>query len=147
MRKTKQSVKKRAQDYAFAEKLLSDFDAQPAQITKEQVAEIEKTFTAVDPARARRTALASLALSGMELTKKAVGDRDDALTLAQARVLIERYASSLREFAGIIESAGVRIGIALCSRDDMQELVVEAEAKIASDQAEGLGRDPTERLN
>jgi hypothetical protein len=117
---------------AFAEKLMSDFDAQPAQITKEQLDKIEANFSGLSRRRSRRCALATLAMSGMQLTKAVTGDRDGALALAVARLSIGEYASHLRLFADMMESADTRIGIALCIREDMQELLLEAKAEVVN---------------
>jgi len=112
---------------AFAEKLLSDFDAQPAQITNEQLDEIEANFLGLSWRRSRRAALGTLAMSGMQLTKVITDDRKGAFALAVARLSIEEYASHLRALADMMECAGTRIGIALCSREDMEALLAEAE--------------------
>jgi hypothetical protein len=127
-------------DDAFAEKLFRDFDAQPAQLTKEQVDKMEANFTGPSRQRSRRAALATLALSGKELTRNVTSERDSALALAVARVSIEEYASHLREFAEMMESAGTRIGVALCSRDDMNELLAEAKTE-----AEDSGQEQPQR--
>ena len=120
---------KKNRDDAFAKKLLRDFDAQPAQITNEQLDKIEADFLGLSKRRSRRSALLSLTMSGMELTKTVTGDREDALAWAVASTCIHEYASRLREFADLMERASTRIGVALCSREDMRELVLEAEAE------------------
>src|ERR1700761_2662973 len=98
-------------------RLFSDFDAQPAQITEDQLNRIEANFTGLGTRRLRRVALATLAMSGMQLNK-AVAQQDVAVTFAEAKLRIDDYASRLRDFAGVIEDAGMRIGLALCSRPD-----------------------------
>ncbi|HEX3915525.1 MAG TPA: S24 family peptidase [Steroidobacteraceae bacterium] len=114
-------------DDEFAKKLLSDFDAQPAQITNEQLDAIEADFLGLGKRRSRRAALAAQAMSGIELTKAVTGDRETALAFTVAEISITEYASHLREFADMMKSASARIGIALCSREDMRELYAEAE--------------------
>ena len=114
-------------DEAALEKLLRDFDAQPARITNEQLDKIEADFLGLSNRRSRRSALLSLTMSGMELIKTVTGDREDALAWAVASTCIHDYVSRLREFADMMEGASTRIGVALCSREDMQAVIAEAE--------------------
>jgi hypothetical protein len=113
---------------SWGEKLFKDFDAQPAQISAEQLDEMESTFTGNPSGLFRRTALASLARSGAELIEGVTRDRETALEFVRVQDGISDYAKRLRSFADIMDSASVRIGIALCSREDMQTLMEEAKA-------------------
>jgi hypothetical protein len=126
----------RAGDVASLEKILSDFDAQPAQITEDWLNEIEASFTGLGMRRSRRAALATLAMSGMELTKAVADDRDAAAAFAVAQLSIKEYAARLREFADMMDSAQTRISVALCIRPDMEALLAEANAECEAE-AEG----------
>jgi len=64
--------------------------------------------------------------------------REDAPAFAVFKPSIDDYASRLREFADMMQTASVPVGIAICSRDDMLALV--AEAKI---EAEDSGQEAT----
>jgi hypothetical protein len=119
-------------DEAFAEKLLSDFDAQPPQITDEQLDEINASFVGLDRRRTRHIALASLARSGAQLIKAVTDDREAAFAMAIAECSIEKYVADLRQFADLMASAGTRIAVALCTRDDMQDLRATANAEYLS---------------
>jgi len=131
--KTLESKKARAaakrSDGASLDKILSDFDAQAALMTNQRLDQIEASFLGLAQRRARRAGLLTLTMSGMELTQVAAGDRDGALALAVSRLSIYEYARQLRDFADMMESAGARIGVALCSRHDMQELLKDAIAE------------------
>src|ERR1700677_5127310 len=79
---TNRAAKRREID-AFAEKLFSQFDAEPADITQEQLDEIEADFLGLSNRRSRRAALMSLAQSGPDLVKTVTGDRDTGLAFTQ----------------------------------------------------------------
>ena len=128
---TKQSTSRttRKQDREDLEKLAQDFEVQLAQITLEQRDELESIFTGNPDRIWRRLALASLTQSGAKLISIMTDDdRDLALEYMRARTAISSYATRLRSFADMMESASVRIGIALCSREDMPALMEEAKA-------------------
>jgi hypothetical protein len=108
----------------FAEK----FTVQPARLTPEQRDEFELTFTGNDMGLWRRVGLASLARSSAELIESVTGDREVALEFARAQDEISDYATRLRSFADMMDSASLRIGLALCSREDMLVLMEEAKA-------------------
>jgi hypothetical protein len=114
----KNTPKVRAESAAVADKdldqILRQFDAQPAPFTREVCDELEAQFTDVDSARCRRTALATLTRSGLELIE-AVSDKEGAATFTEAQELVLDYSRRLREFADLMASASARIGIALCS--------------------------------
>jgi nitrogen-specific signal transduction histidine kinase len=124
---TNRAAKRRDID-AFAEKLFSQFDAEPADITREQLDEIEADFLGLSNRRLRRTALLSLAQSGPELVKTVTEDRDTALAFTQARLAIEDYASRMHLFADLMRRASTRISVAPCSRPDMAALIDEVKA-------------------
>ncbi len=46
----------------------------------------------------------------------------------KANLEISDYSTRLRSFADMMESASVRIGLALCTREDMDALMEEAKA-------------------
>lgn len=120
-------------------RIFENFEAQPPQLTAEQRDEMESAFTGSPDGFWRRLALATLAESGARLIEiMSDDDRDLALEYMRARGAIDGYATRLRSFADMMESASVRIGIALCSREDMPELMEEAKA-VDSGQAVGHG--------
>jgi hypothetical protein len=120
-------------------KIFEDFEAQPRQITPEQRDEMETKFTGNPDGFWRRLALATLAESGARLIEIMLDDdRDLALEYMRAQTAIGEYATRLRNFADMMESASLRIGLALCSREDMPVLMEEAKA-VDSGQAVGHG--------
>jgi hypothetical protein len=121
---------KASEDDSWADKLFENFESQPPQITPEQRDELESKFAGNPDGFWRRLALASLTQSGVELIRIMTNDdRDLALEYMRAQSAISEYATRLRSFADMMESASVRIGIALCSRDDMQTLMEEVKAE------------------
>jgi len=124
---TKRAAKRREGD-AFADKIFSEFDTDPADITREQLDQIEADFLGLSNRRSRRAALGSLAQSGPELTKLVTEDRAMALAFTEARLAIEGYASRMQLFADLMLRASTRISIALCGRPDMVALIDEVNA-------------------
>jgi hypothetical protein len=118
----------KSHDDAVADKFFHSFDTQPAPITSEQCDQIEADFLGLSKRRSRRAALGTLARSGSQLTETVADDRETAVAMARAAICISDYASNMREFADMMESASTRIKVALCVRPDMQALLKEAEA-------------------
>lgn len=121
--RTRKRQKSSSED-RFADKLM----AQPAQLTPEQRDEMESMFTGNNRGYWRRLALASLARSMPALVDSVTGEREVALEFMRAKFEISEYATQLRSFADMMDSASLRIGIALCSREDMSVLMEEAKA-------------------
>ena len=117
-------------DVAFADKLFKNFEAQAPQLTSAERDGLEAAFLNLDNRRIRRIALESLAMSGSELLRVVTADRDGAIAFASVENPILEYAQKLHEFAEIMSSASVRIGVALCNRPDMAS--VKAAAKAAA---------------
>lgn len=134
---TKQNRKVKTLSAAGAKKLWSDFEASPAQIDAPTVEHIEHTFSG--KGRTRRAGLALLTMSGKELAE-AVKDRDEAVTLAEVAICAGEYRKWLVDFARLMETAHVRVSVALCNRDDMEAVMRDAEARLdagdAGDDAE-----------
>ncbi len=111
-------------------KILDDFEAQPSQITDEEIAQIEKVFGRNLPFGPwRRSALASLSRSGRQLIEAIENDRKAALALAAAELGIENYANRLRDLADLMDKASTRILVTLAFREDMTEIRAEAKAE------------------
>jgi hypothetical protein len=110
------------------DRFVEDFRAQPPQITAEERDQIETRAGDEDDAIVRRLALASLARSGDELIQVASGPRKMAVNTMHVADRIEDYASRLRSLAEIMDSACMRLRIALCTREDMESVLEEAKA-------------------
>jgi len=127
---TNRAVKKQAQ--APGDKLFSDFEAQPAQITDAD--KIDAEFVGLYDRRARRGALATLEKSGMELIGIVSGERDAAVAFAALSSAAEAYAKRLHLFAEMMDSASWRIRVALCNRADMASVLKDGEAALGVDE-------------
>ena len=107
-------------------KIADDFKRQAAQITMDTVAEMEATE--LNDRAIRRLASASLTKSGAELVEAFQSKRSTALAAAQTINSVEAYASRLRSLAELMDAARMRLGLAMCFRDDMHSLIAEAES-------------------
>jgi hypothetical protein len=119
---------------AQIDKLFADLGAQPPQLSDEERIELENRFTSHEVEAWRRLLLGTLTQSGAELVKAAKGDAELAVDMQCAAEQAKWYAERLREFACVIESAGRRIGLALCSRPDLE--AIQAAAAASRDRSE-----------
>jgi hypothetical protein len=119
---------------AQIDKLFADLDAQPPQLSEEERVELESRFASHDVEAWRRLLLDSLTRSGADLVKAATGDAELAIHLQCAADQARWYAERLREFAGVMEGAGLRISLALCSRPDVE--AIQAAAATSRDRPE-----------
>jgi hypothetical protein len=122
-------------ELAEGERLFELLEAQPAQITPGSTDKIDANFVDISLRRTRRGALWTLEKSGQELIDAATGERESAVAMACVSVAAEDYSKRLREFADMMESASIRIRVALCSRPDMESVLKEAERDLDSDEA------------
>jgi hypothetical protein len=124
---TKRQPKKAATAVSNREidKLLRKFLKDPAPIDKDMLLRMTAKAEADDSLRP--LILATLTRSGTRLMEMA---RDSALATDMARVAVaaDIYAKRLREFAGFIEDAALRLNMGLCDRDDTDELISAARA-------------------
>jgi DNA primase catalytic subunit len=108
----------------FAERIYEQIEASPPILTKDQVQEIEKL---IKNDAIRRTALFLASMSGAETCKKIADDREFAVATAgiysELPALQERYQA----LVSLFEDLNKRLMVALCSREDLQE--IEAEGK------------------
>jgi len=74
----------------------------------------------------RRMATAYLSKPFKEIAEKISKDRGTAIAFASAAVCIKSSAEKYKTIADLMGSAEVRIHMALCQREDMQEILAEA---------------------
>jgi hypothetical protein len=116
-----------AADHVFDNKLMR----QPAQMTKAEITNIEKVFGSQTLGFTRRASLASLTQSMRELSKGLVKDKKAAVALACLAISAENYAEKLELMKTFMESAAIRLNVALCRRTDMQELMAQVRKEMA----------------
>jgi hypothetical protein len=109
--------------------IAADFEAQPPQFTEQEIFNIERKFVDDASGILRRMALASLARSGGELRDAVIDDRAAALDFAKVCNGSRDYAARLREFAGLMETASMRLMIGMCFRDDGPEILEEGKCE------------------
>jgi hypothetical protein len=113
--------------------IAADFEAQPPQFTQHEIFEIEKKFVDDASGILRRMALASLARSGKELRDAVMDDRAHALEFAKVCNGARDYAARLREFAGLMETASMRLMIGMCFREDGPQILEEGKCAPATE--------------
>lgn len=109
-----------------ADNILDEFNKQPAQITEDEMRQIEAAVQRDNDGIARRAALGALARSAKELMDVAERDRGVAISLAVMADSIRTYSKRLDSLRSMMDSAATRISIALCIREDMSEILEEA---------------------
>ena len=77
----------------------------------------------------RRTGLAFLTRSGSQLIEAVEDERDAAVAIAYAMGGIKDYAEKLRQLADLMDKASTRLRVALCWRDDCNDILKEAETE------------------
>jgi hypothetical protein len=97
-----------------------NFVEQPAQVSDEQVAEIEERYRA--DFIVLRLALASLARSGAYLAEGVDAD-ENARAFADVAQRTDELSERLKSLAALMQTASLRLELALCKRPDMQTLV------------------------
>jgi hypothetical protein len=132
MAKTKRTRKARPE-----EKLWRQFQKSPATLTSEQVDEIEHHFHKPIEGQRRRAALAILVQSGERLIEIMNSDRETALAFAVAAVGAKQEVDWMRGLADLLETANMRLRFAICEREDMSEILIEAEAELAPPKSNG----------
>jgi hypothetical protein len=105
-------------------RLFEQLEAQLAQITDAD--KMEAQFLNGSDRRIRRAALLTLEKSGQQLIDGVTRDRGTAVAMARVSSAAMDYAKSLHQFAEIMESASIRIRLALCSRSDMEAVLKDA---------------------
>jgi hypothetical protein len=108
-----------------ADKIFADFESQPAQITEDQMYAMAQKY--LDLGVSVRAGLAMLSRSGADLVEWVKDDRDFALAAAVAANSISECAGKMKELGEMLDSSALRLSLALCAREDMRELMEEAE--------------------
>lgn len=102
---------------------LEDFEKSAAPLTRDQMEMVELRFTAQDTGILRRFALGALARSGAELTEGLHGaDFETAAEMMRLSGELPSYADRLSEFAEMMRSAALRVGLASVRRPDYDAL-------------------------
>jgi hypothetical protein len=111
---------------AQMKKVLGDFHNRPAQISHEQMLQIEECVSSWG--FSRRMMLGTLKLSGKELVAAIKNmDADLAETFAENAIAAKIYAGRMRNLAKLADTASVRLMLALSERADMDQLLKAAQ--------------------
>jgi hypothetical protein len=112
--------------------IFDKLEGQPAPIGPGDADKIDADFVGLSNRRTRRGTLMTLEMSGEQLTDSVTGERGLAVAMACLSIVADDYAKRLREFADMMESASLRIRVALCNRDDMESVLKAAETELCS---------------
>lgn len=105
------------------------FQESPAQLARDQMENMEQRAQDTEHSRgvARRLALATLTRSGQEIIDS-IKERSIAVAMADTVRVIDDNVSDLQTLIELMQSASLRITMALCTREDMQEILDEVKA-------------------
>lgn len=110
------------------ETIYRNFIEQPPQLTDEESRLIEERYFA--DRVTLRLALKSLTHPAAYLVDGATKDDKGAKRFAQLSVWVAEYSTRLKSLAELMDTAGVRVKLALCSRADMQALMEMAKSGV-----------------
>ena len=109
----------------YAMRLFEQLEAAPAFITNEELAVIENR---IDTDALRRAALLLATASGGDLCRNIQENKDFAVAAASIHSGFANAKGRYRQLADLLESIDDRIVLALCGRDDMQEVIADGAA-------------------
>ena len=110
----------------FAEKITALAECKGPALTVEDMDAVERVWETHMPMR--RCALAMMTKPFSWLTQKVETDRDFALTVAEVHRALSEGAGFYQMVANLMEQALAQTMLALCTREDMDALIAEAEA-------------------
>jgi hypothetical protein len=116
---------KRSADEQFAEQMYRKIMRAPALFTKEEADRAERTANLRD--WVRRATWHFLAMPGKEMIQRCRTDRDFAVALAGMDQHTEPYIDNLKGIIGFVEALQARTLIALACREDMADVIAEAQ--------------------
>ena len=109
----------------FADHLLSELEQKPAQLTMVEMGALENWWS--KSVRTRRIALVMLTGPWSFIGDKVAEDREFAETVAAAYRCNKDLIKSAKGLAGFLECADLWMTVALCSREDMPEVLAAGE--------------------
>lgn len=110
-------------DELFAIRLYEQTEASPAILSKEQMYKIESN---IQNDVNRRAAFAIATRTGKELCSGIAEDRDTALAILEVTLNIKELKENYQMLLDMFSSLETRFMVALCVRDDFEELLAEA---------------------
>lgn len=111
----------------FADRLFKQLEAAPAFLSSEEIYELEES---IQRDQIRRAAFAFASISGADLCNKIENDREFAVIAAGISNEMTELQAKYRGLAELFEGLHGRITVALCSREDMLQVMKEGEAVI-----------------
>lgn len=114
-------------------KMVRDLRKSPALVSVEQMEELESAITADGPGVTRRCAVSLLTRRGEELPNKVADDREFAVGCASLHHCLDGYVGSVKNLLELLKLVQARLIVALATREDLSELLVEGRAMTAPD--------------
>ena len=103
------------------------FQESPAQLARDQMENMEQRAQDTEHSRGVARRLATLTRSGQEIINS-IKERSIAVAMADTVRVIDDNVSDLQTLIELMQSASLRITMALCTREDMQEILDEVKA-------------------
>ena len=117
---------------AQLDEFMENFEKLEPSLTDELIGVIEKDIGSNQPwGPWRRAGLCVLTRSGKQLAEAIESDRTGALAMAAVMHSAKSYAEQLRRVADLMDTASTRLMVALCWRDDMEDVIREAKKEAA----------------
>lgn len=110
------------------DKLTEIIESKPAQLTTDNMDELERAWKA--RMRARRMALVMLTMPFTELRDKVQEDKEFATAVAATLACTQNEIDFCRGVAESLETAQVWMNVSLCYRDDMQEILEAGKSQV-----------------
>ncbi|MES1947445.1 hypothetical protein C84B14_08852 [Salinisphaera sp. C84B14] len=114
----------------FTDFIFDEIENAPAALTRELVDRIEKNAQGMG--LNRRIALLTMTISGSEFLRSIREDRELAVAYASAAECAKDDPQNLRHLADLIETFNTRTMVALCQREDMEEIETEAKRDLVT---------------
>jgi hypothetical protein len=125
-RKSTPSRKRPEPEADFGARMLEKIRRSPAALTENDVFEIDANIRADRDGATRRMALLILAQPGAKLLEGVANERQLAAAVADTRRCLADYLGRLASLTDLLNSADAWMMMALCQREDMQEIIDEA---------------------
>jgi len=116
-------------DDVFADRLFQILEASPPILTREEVDIVEDGLIK-GSGQMRRAALVMMTFSGADLCTKIEQDREFAVMAASVKVGMDGLGEKYHSLGDLLKKLETNLMLALCSREDMQEVIAEGEASL-----------------
>jgi len=111
----------------FCDRIFEQLEAAPALLSKDQIYDFEDR---IQKDQMRRAAFAIATIGGKELCERIAKEREFAVLVGGLYSELESVAERYQQLTNIFSALHGRLMIALCSREDMKEVIAEGELSL-----------------